>query len=395
MKITPAQLVSVAAPPSVADAGLTAAVRPGTFTVSREAANVASEKTNIDTLAQKVGTVIGTIGSEVGTIRSEAGTIFSLMGTIKNQTDTIYSKNDSILTGADTIQPKNFNILARPTTKRRGLHAFSLVEVLLVVSLLSLIILALMNVFNATQTAFRASLTQTDVLEGSRAAMQLITTDLRGLTPSGGVFGAVNFSVIANNNSAYTPLRQSLPGATVQRTNLLNYFFSLGRQNQKWIGVGYIVDTTSTSPLYPLYRFYRETNTTTSPRILFDEFANAVANAQWTNMSHVMDGVVHLVVRAHDTNGMWMNYNYTNAANFTLVSPYPSYGESQFYMFSNMVPAAVELQLGVLEDRPLARAESLPFQSVAQSNYLAQQSGRVHVFRQLVPIPNVDPTAYQ
>ncbi len=391
MKTTPAQLVSVAAPPSVADAGLTAAVRPGTVTVSREAANVASEKTNIDTLAPKVGTVIGTIGSEVGTIRSEAGTIFSLIGTIKTQTGTI-------LTEADTVQPEIFTIIARPTTKRRSLHAFSLVEVLLVVSLLSLIILALMNVFNATQTAFRASLTQTDVLEGSRAAMQLITTDLRGITPSGGVsnsFGAVNFSVIANNNSAYTPLRQSLPGATVQRTNLLNYFFSLGRQNQKWIGVGYIVDTTSTSPLYPLYRFYRETNTTTSPRVLFDEFANAVANAQWTNMSHVMDGVVHLVVRAHDTNGMWMNYNYTNAANFTLVSPYPSYGESQFYMFSNMVPAAVELQLGVLEDRPLARAESLPFQSVAQSNYLAQQSGRVHVFRQLVPIPNVDPTAYQ
>jgi hypothetical protein len=106
-----------------------------------------------------------------------------------------------------------------------------------------------------------------------------------------------------------------------------------------------------------------------------------------------MDGVVHLVVRAHDTNGMWISDNYTNAQNLLRLGT--AYGESQFYMFSNMVPAAVELQLGVLEDRPLARAESLPFQSVAQSNYLAQQSGRVHVFRQLVPIPNVDPTAYQ
>ena len=257
-----------------------------------------------------------------------------------------------------------------------------------------------MNVFNATQTAFRASLTQTDVLEGSRAAMQLITSDLRAMTPSGGVSNVppgtanspVNFFVVANGYS-YSPLHQNLPGSSVQRTNLLNYFFSLGRQNQKWIGIGYIVDTTSTSPLYPLYRFYRETNITTSPEVLYNEFANVVFNAQWTNMSHVMDGVVHLVLRAQDTNGMWINTSYTNAQNLFRLSS--AYGEAQLYMFSNTVPASVELQFGVLEDRPLARAESLPFRSLAQSNYLAQQAGKVHLFRQVVPIPNVDPTAYQ
>ena len=278
--------------------------------------------------------------------------------------------------------------------------AFSLVEVLLVVSLLSLIVLALMNVFNATQTAFRASLTQTDVLEGSRAAMQLITTDLRGMTPSGGAsnvvgittYGPVNFFTVANDNN-YIPLSQNLPGSSVRRVNLLNKFFVLGRQNNKWIGVGYVVDNTNSSPLYPLYRFYRETNITTSPVVLFNEFANAINGAQWTNMSHVMDGVVHLVVRAQDTNGVWIDNNYTNAQNHLRLGSV--YGEAQFYMFSNTVPASVELQFGVLEDRPLARAESLPFQSVAQSNYLAQQAGRVHLFRQLVPIPNVDPTAYQ
>jgi type II secretory pathway component PulJ len=43
--------------------------------------------------------------------------------------------------------------------------------VLVVVSLLSLIVLALMAVFNSTQRAFRASITQTDVLEGGRATM--------------------------------------------------------------------------------------------------------------------------------------------------------------------------------------------------------------------------------
>ena len=55
----------------------------------------------------------------------------------------------------------------------RASHAFTLIEVLVVVVLMSFIILALMAVFNGTQTAFRASITQTDVLEGGRDAMEI------------------------------------------------------------------------------------------------------------------------------------------------------------------------------------------------------------------------------
>ena len=42
---------------------------------------------------------------------------------------------------------------------------------------------------------------------------------------------------------------------------------------------------------------------------------------------------------------------------------FPVWGEVGCYFFSNAVPAAVELQLGVLEDRALQRAGSLPFGS--------------------------------
>ncbi len=72
----------------------------------------------------------------------------------------------------------------------------------------------------------------------------------------------------------------------------------------------------------------------------------------------------------------------------------PPFGQIGFVMFSNTLPASVEMEMGVLEDRALQRAESIP-NSIAQSNYLAQQSGAVHVFRQRVSIPNVDPSAYQ
>jgi len=288
---------------------------------------------------------------------------------------------------------------------------FSLVELLVTMALLSLIVLALMAVFSSTQQAFRASVTQVDVLEGSRAAMDLITTDLRGLTPSDGTTnyvsnnfyypGAVNF--FATNNSVYySPLIQSLPpGNGPQRTNLLQWFFVLGRENTKWTGAGYIVNSGATNTLYPLYRFYAETNINQNPVVLYFNFFNTVYNAQWTNLSHVLDGVVHLTVQAYDPSGYPMITTYQSrgvnqwVTNKNVWFSAPQWGAVGYCMFSNTVPAAVELQLGVLEDRVLQRAESLSFQSAAQINYLTGQSGHVHIFRQRVTIPNVDPSAYQ
>jgi type II secretory pathway component PulJ len=279
---------------------------------------------------------------------------------------------------------------------RRTDSAFSLVEVLLVVTLLSLIVLALMAVFNGTQRAFRASVTQTDVLEGGRMAMDLVTADLRGMTPSYGVSnGPVNF-MAGPTYFANSPLLQPMPGTfpVVSRTNALTYFFLLSRENTQWRGVGYAVNANDTGTLFPLYRYYNYTNITADPRVLFDTFTNILYYGRWTNntMSRIIDGVVHLTVHAYDTNGMWMNAYYTNAP---LFQTYPMvYGETPFYMFSNTVPAAVDIELGVLEDQTRARAESYSFFSLAQSNYLAGQSGTVHLFRQRVAIPNLDTSAY-
>ena len=282
-------------------------------------------------------------------------------------------------------------------------NGFTLVEVLVVVSLLSLIVLALMAVFNSTQSAFRASVTQSDVLEGGRSAMDLISTDLRGMSSSlQRSNGAVNF--YAAVPSGYLPLVQSLVASGQSRTNVLENFFILSRQNQTWTGTGYVVGTGSVSDINPLYRFSMSTNVASAdPWWLFYHFtndvANDIANNSFTNMSRLMDGVVHLTVRAFDVNGGWMtnqlvfsgNQAATNRNTFYLQ---PALGEVGFQMFSNTLPASVEIQMGVLEDRTLQRAESIP-DLTAQSNYLAQQSGKVHIFRQRVSIPNVDPAAYQ
>jgi hypothetical protein len=234
--------------------------------------------------------------------------------------------------------------------------------------------------------------------------MDLMTTDLREMSPSLDTNGgAVNFAASVNDAMLVQSLAAS-PG-NQQRTNVTENFFILSRGNQNgvptWFGVSYVVFNTNTanSSLYSLYRFATNCPVAAAgaPRILFD--ALNTANSP-TNGSHLMDGVVELRVRAYDVNGGWM----TNAVVFSNGQPTTNEnvlyaptigGETNFVMFSNTLPAAVEVEMGVLEDRTLQRADSLSGSPSAQSNYLALAAGQVHIFRQRVSIPNVNPSAYQ
>lgn len=290
------------------------------------------------------------------------------------------------------------------------IRAFTLIEVMVVVTLLSLIVLALMAVFDSTQRAFRASATQADVLQGGRAVMDLISQDLKTMSPSDGVSNnptivfpdAVNFYAGINNN--YPPLIQPLIASSNERTNVLENFFILSSGNQNgvptWYGTGYAVYLSPTN-LYSLYRF-----STSHPmavagavsnmfRFEFENFISAPST--YTNSSHLIDGVIGLRVRAYDLNGVWMTngYGFNQTVPIKNVLFLPStFGEVGFYMFSNSLPASVEVEIATLEDRTLQRAES--FGSLqGMTNYLAWQGGKVHVFRQRISIPNVDPSAYQ
>ncbi|HEY3760950.1 MAG TPA: prepilin-type N-terminal cleavage/methylation domain-containing protein [Verrucomicrobiae bacterium] len=346
--------------------------------------------------------------------------------------------------GTLNIQHSTFNIqhpgkiesargLAHSRTQARKdvSSAFTLVEVMVAMGILGLIVLVLMTVFSNTQAAFRASVTSSDILENGRATMELMTADLRSMAPSDGfsqgnnnALGAngmafnnepVNFFV-TNNSAFYQPLVQPLIGSAngATRTNLLEYFFMLGRQNTSWVGIGYIVNT-HTSPslsLYPLYRFSAQTNIQSSPSTLFNLFQSEILSDQWTNMSHLMDGVVGLTVRAYDTNGVWLTNGYYSLTNLTLRNTWftPQYpapplpgGQVGYAFFSNALPASVEIEMATLEDRSMQRAESLgvpggpqPYYNMtAEWNYLSSRAGAVHIFRQRVTIPQVDPSAYQ
>ena len=278
---------------------------------------------------------------------------------------------------------------------------------MVVMVLLSLIVISLMAVFNSTQSAFRASVTQTDVLEGGRAAMDLITEDLRAMAPSGLTTNSdANANFWVRNYYGYPPLLQSLVGVNNQntkRTNVLENFFILSRGNLNgvptWYGTGYAVLTNDPggSPLYPLYRFsknYPVAATGAVSNLFYVDFVNFL-NALpvgTTNYSHLIDGVVGLRVYAFDPNGALINSTGRSFGTNVLLNVPGGVG---YYFYSNALPASVEIEMATLEDRTLQRAGTWPNGSTAQINYLAQQSGKVHVFRQRVTIPNVDPSVYQ
>jgi len=313
--------------------------------------------------------------------------------------------------------------------------AFSLVEILVVIGLLSVILLGLMLMFDQTQRAFRTGMTQTDVLETGRMATDLIVREMEQVTPAylSPMGQLLNGTTNIQPNfyawlSGYAPLVQPLPGSRFPRTNLLEELFFLIRRNQEWIGIGYFVRTNDPStgllgwPLVSapqttvvgagtLYRF--ETNAAPlsgrTPAQLFQEFLAAQVNETNLNVSKIADGVIHFRVRAYDTNGFYLTSDLTNncppapvdctACTNRLKSCIEEStsvpGEVGLYVFkSNAVPAAVELEIGILEDRAWKRYTSLP-DAASQYRYLTNQAGRVHLFRQLIPIRNVDPLAYQ
>jgi hypothetical protein len=120
-------------------------------------------------------------------------------------------------------------------------------------------------------------------------------------------------------------------------------------------------------------------------------------------ISKIIDGVVEFRVHCYDMNGMLITngspsitsnsyWNITNAANYGVAS-IPS-DEVMFYGFSNnIVPAYVDVQIGVLEPAVLKRYKSIP-DPITASNYLANHAGNVQLFRQRIAIRNVDPSAY-
>ena len=300
------------------------------------------------------------------------------------------------------------------------------------IGLLTFIILGLLTMFMQTQKVFRSSMTQTDVLESGRSIMDMLSREIEQATPTrypnyyigGRPILATNF-LVETTSDLNDLLWQELPGAVppkVYRTNYLERLFFFTKVNQDWVGTGYVVvPDNATDRVGALYRFSVTNDSRTGP------FVNASALfrvVSYTNMSRIADGIVHFRARTFDANGFpFVGVPaYTNAfVRTNAVLPIAGSGIFPFarvpevgtvvdtrapdqmaacYFAHNAVPAYVELELGILEPQLLQRYKGIPVvgapagQQEPRRQFLSDRVAQVHIFRQRIPIRNVDVSVF-
>lgn len=281
-----------------------------------------------------------------------------------------------------------------------GKSGFSLIELLVVMTLLTFITVGLVLVFDQTQRTFRTGMAQVDVLESGRATMDMMTREVEQMSGFTGMGGdMVTFFAATPGN--YVELVQELPGSVQPRTNILQDFFFVSQVNQEWIGTGYTIRN-GAGGIGSLYRYttnlhVRDVQPFTPLEGLFGLFVNELAKApQDQRLSRVADGVIHLKVNAYGTNGFKLEpfYDFNVYTNITVDDDTTLSGI--FYEFrSNAIPTAVEIELAVVESDVVETVQALPTAGTIRREYIEKQVGKVHVFRQRVPIRRVDLEAYR
>ena len=256
--------------------------------------------------------------------------------------------------------------------------AFSVVEMLVAVAIMTLIVFGLYKMFDQTQRALRSNITQTDVLESGRAAMELVSRELEQMAPSGIRFGSNFVATLAAFPDE--PLVQALMGGNEVRTNVVQDVFFLSKLGHQVSGTGYRV-LFATNGVGTLSRFSvtRHVGLVTSSNLSL-----AFLNASPTNFQKIADGVVHFRVLAYDQFGVRITS--VNRPNEVVAVPeFRARTESRLYFMDKVMPAYVELELGYLEPPVADQAKSFPDRGVARS-FLEKQAGKVHLFKQRIPV---------
>jgi hypothetical protein len=276
------------------------------------------------------------------------------------------------------------------TPRRASFSAFTLVEIIVAISLLTFIMIGLMATFNQVQRSFKSSVNQSDVHEPGRAIIDMMTRDLEQMTPAQ-FSSCPNF--YAQPNPLFSPLEMGMLGpSSPPRMNVVEDIFFMSRINQDWAGNGYTVSN-AVSGVGTLYRYYRQipklnqmrlSAPTDDPASLFGSF---YFRNPTTTMGRIADGVVNFQVRAYDPRGNVISNTWANI----LVSM--NSGQFDYSFYNNAVPAYLEIELGMLEPQILDRAKGFSDLG-AQRAYLSNNTAHVQIFRQRIPIRNVDPSAY-
>ncbi len=267
--------------------------------------------------------------------------------------------------------------------KTRRQSAFSLVEIMVAVTLLALIVIGLISVFSHTQKALRGAHNQTDVLEGARATVDLVSRDISALSASG------DTNTINLHCTNITVLKFPLPSGGNQ-TNVLQDLYVLSRENDIWTATGYFIDVRGAG-VGTLYRFSTNGylgNTNFGP--LFYDWFLSFSNAVVKEAHRVTDGVVHFQTRIFDERGAIYELPYSpEHATNSFYADNVGYGPDGYVFKGQCLPAYIELELGILEPETTRKFNAIAAgNSAGAQAFLSQQIGRVHLFRQRIPVRN-------
>lgn len=320
------------------------------------------------------------------------------------------------------------NLRDHPPVFRAARRAFSLLELLVAIGLLTVVILTLYAMFDQTQKALHANISQTDVMESGRSVMELIVRDIeRARSPN--LAGAINLAIHKTDfvKSASAPDPFVPPGTTdaKHRDYPLNDLFFLGQsQSNLWTAFGFYVGHSTNASKAPdetlgtLYRFqdpYVQSARGAAAPFRFlafydyypvlkgspinfnrpdpenDNFRNRFHRA--ANSTRLLDNVLFFRVLPFGREGLPIDQNtlrtYFAATNplakgITVTNnPVSTHYSTGFT--GTALPSAVEIELGMLSPRLWTQyTNQVSFD--LKTNFLAKHTADILVFRQRIPL---------
>lgn len=324
----------------------------------------------------------------------------------------------------------------------RRAAAFTVIELMLGVAIMTLIVFGLYAVFDQTQKALRASVQQVDIFEGARAGISLLQEDLEQ-AGVGGVPHRANFYSGVMSNLPPVPLG-NLAGDDRLLWLSAGELYVLQRAGNGWRGVGYWLefDTNTVNSVrvgtlmryvanptnaftrrgfalrppdewrnwpaaLPADRYYELQPDRDDVNVLNLHRSGARYPLVWPNRTNVLNSapvlanVVHLQVTAFDHDGVPITRSTIPPRLDDPRTPwrdiprpeflrrfelgYTAYDEMSYRFTGDVLPGALEVELGIVEPQIAERLRGFTTPDGA-ARFLRENPGRVHLFRQRIPL---------
>lgn len=304
--------------------------------------------------------------------------------------------------------------------KRSGLSdakAFTVVEMMVAVTITTVITLALSAVFGQVQKAFRAGIQQVDVYEAGRATSDMTVKDLESMVALGSI-DFTNFWTVPFQPGMYNSLGSLSEGAGFQ--TIQQEFLVFQEYNNVIKAVGYrlipdrrngAIDYSQAEDFIRVSRLYRfeapvsRTALERSPNLVWESIVNAflrdpsaeIRDAETASVAYqfqeITDGVVHFRATPFHLSGrVWdknlEDYYYANRdvnlpRDVEVDSTSPRAGPAFSYAFSgDALPSFVEFELGIMEPAIIDEWRSIAEANMqGASEFIRDQAARVQIFR--------------